>query len=190
MGDFNTDFSKNNSHSTTLTKLLIKQEMTAADLIFPQQIGYTYSSHYGKTMVTSWIDHCIVGKQNIPSCKCVRIINSNCNLSDHKPITIDYELKTDSSFGRTKQTVMEKSQNIDLSNQVIRWEFTKLVDMEIPKLKHLREQLSNEINRSKIKIIATQLFNSISSILINASEKTKEIINNSKKKKKKINIVK
>ena len=83
-GDFNVDFTRNNSRNLNLLKqFIVDEQLTCVTLRCPVN-DFTYES---VNFNRSFIDHFIVS-ENLTNCN-VYVTRDGANLSDHKPITIE-----------------------------------------------------------------------------------------------------
>ncbi|CAF0815493.1 unnamed protein product, partial [Brachionus calyciflorus] len=184
IGDFNTDIKRDTEHTWILKQFPIENQLTLKDTDMPQDVDFTYRrSIFQKNIVTSWIDHIAV-KKNDDQIKNVKIDLSNENFGNHLAITAEYELVQKDEF-----IPVRKIKNAKLN---INWNcikqlscYQERVRKNLAKLGSLLIQVKNENCREKIKEKLTRLINEVSFALIDATKKTRNFWENEKKKKKK-----
>ncbi len=181
-GDFNTDFARLNKYSVLLTKLLIDTEMTPFDIMVDQINEFTYEKRYKRFTIKTWIDHVLIGNNNLANVEYMQILKGDQNMSDHYMLKLKYrfKLKTDS-----KTIVGDTSTSI----KQIKWYKDELRN----RYKELVLVSSNDLNRIKLEhslctdeaekiLLATCYFNELSHICISANKKIVEEENTKKSK--------
>lgn len=80
-----------NPHSYVLYDFIVSNNMYAADMTFPQTVGYTYSCVTRN--IFNWIDHVLCLERESESIQDCKIIESDgTNVSDHLAVRLEFEL--------------------------------------------------------------------------------------------------
>ena len=81
-----------NKHSRILYDFIVSNDMCAADVMFKQDVNYTYFCHAANHY--TWIDHVICLKKDVPAVKnCLIVPLEFDNSSDHLPICLQMSVK-------------------------------------------------------------------------------------------------
>ncbi|CAF1144727.1 unnamed protein product [Brachionus calyciflorus] len=164
LGDFNTDPIKDNFNTHELINFMKRHSLRMIDVEETQIV--TFSKHNLNTK--SWIDHVLVDKNNRNVRKC-QICVSPENKSDQNPIIIEYELE--------KLPIMleignKRLANLDWTNLLTLLAYQERVRKGLCKLEILKLEIETESDARRLKINLTKLLNEISSVLLNAVQKT------------------
>ena len=90
MGDWNTDFTRNNHYNTLLNSFLDSDELVAAYHHNNNNINFTYISPDG--LNRSYIDHLILDKNIYEQLTTYKTFNDGNNTSDHLPILASFSV--------------------------------------------------------------------------------------------------
>ena len=184
MGDMNTDIAKTNHNTFSLLRFLKKNNLTMLDVKQTQTTDFTYRKIINNKCITSWIDHVITDQSMDDEITC-RILESDLNLGDHQAISTTLE--------EVEKIEEVKPEHLKIDRPKIKYQNhhqRRMYQQELEKLLHkepfLLDELSSEcpsLQRDKIN----EFLNKISSLMIKAVTKVKNVTKeDSKKKKKKI----
>jgi hypothetical protein len=176
MGDFNVDFTRDNTHTIALKEFINNYELTVGDLEFKQNITYTLENHTGK----HWIDHMMVTARN--KMTNVSILDSINNHSDHRAIRMSFIINN-SAEGYSYKSI-NKIKKLNLQYNWYNAEFIKNYSDRIDKgLEECETILTSDFHEKKI--IATRALTVICKTLCKSAEKAFHEINNKKKRQEK-----
>jgi hypothetical protein len=185
-GDFNTDFAKEYKYSKLLFSFMSNTNITPVDINHEKQvIQYTYEKKFKRSIVRTWIDHCLVLNSMAKKIIFIKIQRGLNNTSDHCLIRSKYNLILDSSnktilaagTNRVKEIKWHKKEQLE--------RYKMLVDKSSFELRLLIDEHANANCEEEKILLATCFFNELSFICIDAKRKIVE--EESTKKKKKIN---
>ena len=172
-GDFNTDFSKDNVFTTMLIEAINTTQLIPADLVLHQTAQYTFMRKYKKRIITSWIDHVLVSSiENVNYLNIMQQLNTNT--SDHIPISIQYKLELNENEKTIVNDCQIKIKEINWLDPFQREYYLKMVTSGCSNLITLKETHKKCNDLFHKNIIATQIFNELSSLLIQSNTKTVE----------------
>lgn len=96
-GDFNTDFSRNNSHAQYLSSFLQGESLKrVTESNNCDNIDYTYHNHNYSCL--SVIDHIFVSENLLDTIRNAGVLHSGDNFSDHDPVFVELELEVNQSI--------------------------------------------------------------------------------------------
>jgi len=176
LGDFNVDFSRRNTHTTTLTEFMRTNNLVAADIISPQNIYYTFSNHTGK----HWIDHVLTNK--IERIGEVQIVDDHNNHSDHRDIQFSFLIMQNETSDTIYSIDMIKRKRLEINWQ--NKDYTKRIEETLEAVEALANNHSNFTNK---KEVVTKILLDISKTLTSSSAKAFFEIQNKTKTNKKRN---
>ncbi|CAF1081199.1 unnamed protein product, partial [Brachionus calyciflorus] len=168
-GDFNTDLIRFDKNSFCLRKFLKKSKMNLLDLLFSQNIDYTYKKTGKSGNIKSWIDNVASTDEN-QLIKSNNIIEDISNKSDHNPILFipnPKHLGIDENF-KTKLPKKIENVRINWNKLEERLRYQERVKNQV---KTLQSKVSSLLNADKLKaqLYITELLNELTSLLIDCT---------------------
>lgn len=184
-GDFNTDFSRNNTYGTILREFANRHSLIPIDLFRHQSAQYTYFKKFKNMIIRTWIDHIFIPKDLESNVSYIKILDkSDINVGDHNPLVLIYELKLSTEEKTIVKDACFRIKEPNWLDENQRSNFALHVINNTRRINELVDIHRNTDCEEKRTLLATELFTEITYVLTQASTKTREHKLNEKRNKK------